>query len=236
MHACARVCIFAKLFGEFNVAIGTWVFLCGVGLQVRGGNAYSTSACLRRCACASCWAEMAAGNWVQAAHSTDIFIISSFSPLPVCSPYPLVSCLTASLLLLFITFSLSHTSSYTFLGLFIRSALFVPHSFISVSQPLRSLRPPFSPLQLSLLSRPLSIPWCSSPNAPVSPFSPSNLLAFPFNFSSFGLTASLLYFSYLEFFYLSPSISSLPACLLFWRHLFHFYLLSFSRSNLVSPF
>lgn len=179
-----------------------------------------------------CW--VAAGNWVQAAHSTYIFIISSFSPLPVYSPYPLVSCLTASLPLLFITFSLSHTSSYTFLTLFIHSALFVPHSFIS--QPLRTLRPPFSPLQLSLLSQPLSIPWCSYPNAPVSPFFSSDLLAFPFNFSSFGLIALLSYFSYLEFFYLSPSISSFPAYLLFWRHLFHFYLLSFSRSNLISPF
>lgn len=32
MHACARVCIFAKLFGEFNVAIGTWVVPLQCGL------------------------------------------------------------------------------------------------------------------------------------------------------------------------------------------------------------
>lgn len=131
MPACARVCIFAKLFGEFNVAIGTWVFLCGVGLQVHGENVHSTSACLRRCACTSCWVEMAAANWVQAAHSTYIFIISSFSPLPVYGPYPLVSCLTASLLLLFSSPSPCLTLHHIhFWALLIHSALFVPCSLI----------------------------------------------------------------------------------------------------------
>lgn len=111
MRARARtcVCIFAKLFGEFNVAIGTRVFLDGARRQ------RVQYECM--CACASCW--VAAGK------------LSPSSPfhrhlhhllfLPSARLQSLVSCLTASLLLLFITFSLSHTSSYTFLSLFIRS-------------------------------------------------------------------------------------------------------------------
>lgn len=213
MHACARVCIFAKLFGEFNVAIGTWVFLCGVGLQVHGENVYSMSACLRRCACTSCWVEMAAGNWVQAAHSTYIFIISSFSPLPVYSPYPLVSCLTASLLLLFITFSLSHTSSYTFLTPLHSLCSFCTSLLYLVSQPLRSLWPPFSPLQLSLLYQPLSIPGCSYPNAPGSPFSLQTCSSFPLTSLLLVLQPCCCNFSYMEFFYCS-TLDFFISCLL----------------------